>query len=442
MKNQISFLAIMLPLLLVAAAAAKILHVPATHSSIQAAISAAAPGDTVLVAPGTYFENIKFRGKRIENNTLIGNSSFSDPNAPPPAGQGGAMVIWNGALVAGRNNVFWANIQTQGGPIASLGGTLNLSFSNVEGGYAGTGNIAVYPAFAEARLASNTATITRLTALPIVVSPAAGDTLKLRRAPAQNGLLADTLLLFTNDPTKINPTGIVLRGNANPTPRLEVNTALLNLGNIDINTPRVDTTFFVHNRGTGPDSVYLSIIYRSVRPNTAVSISPLAASIAAGDSLRVTFSIFPSMFTPPLSTFYSPGLVIDARFSPGTTRFEKNTRFRIVGTLAVDEREGNLPATFRLEQNYPNPFLRNGAASTRLRFYLPSAQHVQLRLYDALGRETATLLNAPMTAGKHEVAFASEQLASGVYYFVLQAADPASGGAGKFEARQKMIVLR
>ncbi|MEK7727522.1 MAG: T9SS type A sorting domain-containing protein, partial [candidate division KSB1 bacterium] len=289
----------------------------------------------------------------------------------------------------------------------------------------------------EARIASNTPTIALLSPLPFAIAAATTESLRLRWTPQQNSFLLDTLLLFTNDTTKLNPQRLVLRGNANPTPRLEINTALLNLGDLDINLARADTSFFVHNRGTGADSVYMSIDYRGTRPTTAVTLTPSSASIPPGDSLRVTFSLFPRTFTLPLLSIYSPRLIFTSRFSLGAARFEKNTRFRIVGTLAVAENENATIHDFRLEQNYPNPFSAHaalGKPGTKLRFNLPQAQHVQLRIYNELGREIARPVEAFMSAGLHEIDYTGERLAAGVYYCVLR--------AGNHEARRKMVIVR
>lgn len=52
-----------------------------------------------------------------------------------------------------------------------------------------------------------------------------------------------------------------------------------------------------------------------------------------------------------------------------------------------------------LRQNYPNPF----SSTSTISFYLPSPGHVTLKLYDLLGRETATLMDGEKIAGEHEV---------------------------------------
>jgi hypothetical protein len=60
-------------LLTASALAGKVIHVPADQPAIQAAINAAANGDTVLVAPGTYNEQINFLGKTIVVRSQGGN---------------------------------------------------------------------------------------------------------------------------------------------------------------------------------------------------------------------------------------------------------------------------------------------------------------------------------------------------------------------------------
>ncbi|MCK4415090.1 MAG: DUF1565 domain-containing protein [Candidatus Eisenbacteria sp.] len=76
----------------------------------------------------------------IENNTIADN--HSDTN-------GGALYVWNSNLVL-RNNVIWGNTQVNGAPIALTGSsTIEVAYSDVEGGYAGMGNIDVAPGFSD-----------------------------------------------------------------------------------------------------------------------------------------------------------------------------------------------------------------------------------------------------------------------------------------------------
>ena len=91
---------------------------------------------------------------------------------------------------------------------------------------------------------------------------------------------------------------------------------------------------------------------------------------------------------------------------------------------------GELPTKFSLQQNYPNPF----NPSTIIKFELPKASHVNLSVFDILGCEVGVLVNERRGAGVHEVKFDGSNLASGVYFYRLQ--------AGDYVASKKMLILK
>ncbi len=73
------------------------------------------------------------------------------------------------------------------------------------------------------------------------------------------------------------------------------------------------------------------------------------------------------------------------------------------------------PASFHLEENYPNPF----NPSTQIAFVLPEAGFVRVQVYDVLGREVATLVEGALPAGRQAVRFEAAHLASGLYYYTV-----------------------
>ena len=92
---------------------------------------------------------------------------------------------------------------------------------------------------------------------------------------------------------------------------------------------------------------------------------------------------------------------------------------------------------YELHQNYPNPF----NPSTTIKYTIPmletlqaASQPVQLKVYDVLGKEVATLVNKPQKAGNYQVEFNAKNLSSGIYYYQLR--------SGKFTETKKMILLR
>ena len=90
-------------------------------------------------------------------------------------------------------------------------------------------------------------------------------------------------------------------------------------------------------------------------------------------------------------------------------------------TVGINENKLDLPKGFSLSQNYPNPF----NPSTIIKYTIPfvvlgHAPTVQLKVYDILGKEVATLVNKEQPAGSYEVEFKAEGLSSGIYFYKLQ----------------------
>jgi hypothetical protein len=83
-------------------------------------------------------------------------------------------------------------------------------------------------------------------------------------------------------------------------------------------------------------------------------------------------------------------------------------------TVGADEETAAVPERFYLDQNYPNPF----NPTTTIRFGLPQAANVDLRVYDMLGQEVRSIFeNQNMRAGDYEVRFNASGLASGAYIY-------------------------
>jgi endo-1,4-beta-xylanase len=92
--------------------------------------------------------------------------------------------------------------------------------------------------------------------------------------------------------------------------------------------------------------------------------------------------------------------------------------------------KGTNPTAFTLSQNYPNPF----NPTTQIRYSVPYASYMTLKVYDLLGQEVGTLYAGVRQAGSYAVSFDGSTLASGVYLYRLKAAN--------FSETKKFVLLK
>jgi parallel beta-helix repeat protein len=204
-------------------------------------------------------------------------------------------------------------------------------------------------------------------------------------------------------------------------------------------TPTPDPWIMVtdHKNGTPSSGVI-------VRNNISTDFS-FSGGVTEDHNIEITMNEASNYFADPsggTGDYYliitSPA--IDAGSDINTPNIDKDGRTRPQGsafdigcyefTTSTEIVEENIPQSFQLFQNFPNPF----NPSTKISWYSPMSSWQTLKIYDVLGKDIATLVNEVKSAGEYEVKFDAPELPSGIYFYQLR--------SGSFSQTKKMLLLK
>lgn len=452
---------------LTASLLSNIIGVPGNYSTIQAAINASSGGDTVLVEPGTYMENINFRGKNIvltsryylTNNPATINSTIINGSAPVYPDTASCVIISShedstavlqGFTITGGGGTRWndehgpGNFYREGGgiliqysnPVIQNNIIFNNLITNVTGVIStGGGGMRIgdcYPRIYNNIIYGNTARY------------GAGIVLNYSGCEIKNNIIIVNYGSFqygAGSAIWINSTFTRPRIIENNT--ITGNSATSGTGGIFVSGATTlrnniiwgNTPANVQISGSGASVSYSDI--QGGYPGTGnLNADPMFADsnyilqtgspcVDKGDSSTV-YNDPPDPGNPSFALYPSRGTIRNDIGSYGgpLTRILTNQLIGITGTGT------QLPDKFALYQNYPNPF----NPGTKISFDLPKSGNVTLKIFDLKGKEVKTAVNEFKQAGRYTFDFNASGLASGVYFYKLAVQD--------VSITKKMILIK
>lgn len=139
--------------------------------------------------------------------------------------------------------------------------------------------------------------------------------------------------------------------------------------------------------------------------------------------------MYPGQYTVvPDRADYTGAVTATAVISAGN--YNPFVNVRLQNDSPSDVQDGSVVTGYSLAQNFPNPF----NPTTTIRFSVPEAGNVTVKVFNILGKEVGTLVSGFHQAGTYNVVFDASKLASGVYLYQIE--------AGSFKATKKFTLLK
>ncbi|MBN1406409.1 MAG: T9SS type A sorting domain-containing protein [Calditrichaceae bacterium] len=446
------------------------INVPDDFTKIQDAINSSVDGDTILVAPGTYYENVNFRGKNVlvssyylfdEDASFINTTTIdgSKPKFPDSAsvvlflsdeknsailqgftitgGKGsrvldhdisqivrsGGGIIIDHASPTIRHNIIANNNATNSSGFAGGGGIAahrssaiisnNIIYKNnaEDGGGVILGHSGVL--CRNNVIAYNTTTPTNFGGGGVFIHGVQGkfinNTVAYNSSKKGGGLAT-----HDGDNPTVNIENCIIYGNTTGSS----NTQITGPGTFNITNTNIEGGW------AGDGNVDENPLFMK---NTPLILQDGSPCIDKGDTSTASHD-WEDPDNPGFPLLPALGTLRNDMGAYGGNHFKSMPFTDLVS--AIEDENGTIPDKYVLNQNYPNPF----NPSTTISYFLSKPVTTSLKVYNILGKEVKALVNGYQMGGKHTIVFDARNLASGVYYYKLQ--------AGSFSHTRKMILIR
>ena len=430
-------------------------HPDSLLNSIQAGINSCSTGDTVLVAPGIYYENINFKGKAITvtseqgaNTTIIDGGNPANPDSASVVAFVSredtnsvlkGFTITNGS---GTYNIYWG---LSGGGIYCDSSSSPTITSNII-----TGNTALYGGGIECidssspNITGNTITNNRANVtgggidLYDYCSPLIeGDTITGNTAfKAGGGICCDENSSATIKKNFISGNtadegGGIGCGNSS-FPIITDNTITDNTANVygggircRESSPIIENCTISSNNGEG--------VYCKVGANPIINYNNITDNTSYGvynEDSDVIINALHNWWGEPSGPYHP--ITNPSGLGDSVSNYVDFVPWLLEAGIGEQEPDHNV---FFISQGKPNPFIDR----TVIEYSLPRSCDVLITVYNLIGAKIKTLLNERRNAGTHTITWdgrdeIDNKVPSGFYFLRIE--------AGKYEGTRKLLLMR
>ena len=344
--------------------------------------------------------------------------------------QGGGIYLQNSPQPTVVNSIIWGNTAPNGPQVFIYSGTgFEVTYSNIQGGWTGTGNINADPLFVSGYYLSQPPCQTALSPCVDAGNPSSPMIIGTTRTDGvlDEGIVdmgyhyEDGIIPIEITLTPANPPIIIPETGGS----FDFNIAVTN-NTPDPQTTDIWTEVILSEVGSFQDILFLDyLLPGGAAPSRERSLEVPAIAPAGEYQYCAYVGEYPWIVWDDDSFIFTKEgtdgdwLTALPYWNGYGESFDEKSMLPI-----------ELPSAYLLHSAHPNPF----NPTTAISYQLQAASYVELVVYDVMGREVARLVDGFRSAGMYETAFNASELASGVYFARLT--------AGNFQQTQKLLLVK